>query len=74
MQLSRGEETKEGSKVGGVTNAWWLSPERLRHERHGFESDVWAFGVCLWEVLTLKQPWVEQKRLYGENVHGTSLQ
>lgn len=28
----------------------WAPPEAHRHARWGQRSDVWAFGVCMWEV------------------------
>ena len=28
----------------------WTAPEALRLGRYGFESDVWSFGIVLWEM------------------------
>ena len=33
----------------------WLAPEALRWHRYSEESDVWAFGVTLWEVWSSAQ-------------------
>ncbi|ESO90221.1 hypothetical protein LOTGIDRAFT_145808, partial [Lottia gigantea] len=30
----------------------WMSPEALRDNVHSTKSDVWAYGVCLWEIAT----------------------
>ena len=37
-------------------SAYWMSPERLRGERAETSSDVYAFGMLLYEVFTRKEP------------------
>jgi serine/threonine protein kinase len=37
-----------------------MAPEVLRSEGYDEKADVYSFGVVLWEVLTGKQPWVEE--------------
>ena len=38
----------------------WLPPEALLYRKFTSESDVWAFGVLLWELLAGGQvPWAE---------------
>ena len=31
----------------------WMAPEVLRDEDYSSSSDVWAFGVTLWEMVTV---------------------
>ncbi|KAI3427342.1 hypothetical protein D9Q98_010259 [Chlorella vulgaris] len=40
-----------------VTNPRWLAPEVLQGEQGTPPSDVFGFGVVLWELLTFHLPW-----------------
>ncbi|KAL3504895.1 hypothetical protein ACH5RR_034736 [Cinchona calisaya] len=35
----------------------WLAPEFLRREPSNEKSNVYSFGVILWELVTMQQPW-----------------
>jgi len=35
-----------------------MAPEVLRDEPSNEKSDIYSFGVILWELATLQQPWV----------------
>ncbi|KAK6152330.1 hypothetical protein DH2020_014965 [Rehmannia glutinosa] len=35
----------------------WMAPEVLRDEPSNEKADVYSFGVILWELATLQQPW-----------------
>eukprot|EP01127_Copromyxa_protea_P000452 TRINITY_DN1036_c0_g1_i1.p1 TRINITY_DN1036_c0_g1~~TRINITY_DN1036_c0_g1_i1.p1 ORF type:complete len:1863 (-),score=380.38 TRINITY_DN1036_c0_g1_i1:23-5611(-) len=42
-----------------VGNPTWLSPEILSGKPYGLPSDVYAYGIILWEVYTHKLPFSE---------------
>ena len=36
----------------------WMSPESVKYGRFTSESDVWAYGVVLWEIFSYgRQPY-----------------
>ena len=46
--------TKEKTLTQGVGTACWLAPEVIMSAHYSKESDVYAFGIVLWEIFTRK--------------------
>jgi len=40
-------------RVGPVK---WMSPEELAHNQYSKKSDVWSFGITVWEIYTGQEP------------------
>ncbi|CAJ0558540.1 unnamed protein product, partial [Mesorhabditis spiculigera] len=41
--------------MAGGTEAW-MAPEAYMHRQYSEASDIWSFGIVLWELLTRKVP------------------
>ncbi|OQR67344.1 mitogen-activated protein kinase kinase kinase 9-like [Tropilaelaps mercedesae] len=41
--------------VGGTFS--WMAPENIRNNKYSQRSDVWSFGVLIWELLTGQIPY-----------------
>uniref|UniRef100_A0A8D2MJ74 Tyrosine-protein kinase receptor n=1 Tax=Zonotrichia albicollis TaxID=44394 RepID=A0A8D2MJ74_ZONAL len=59
--MSRDIYSTDYYRVGGRTMLpiRWMPPESILYRKFTTESDIWSFGVVLWEIFTYgKQPWM----------------
>ncbi|KAF1327447.1 Serine/threonine protein kinase, partial [Globisporangium splendens] len=54
--------------VAKVERADWASPEVLLRQVKSLSSDIYAFGMCILEAITLKRPWFPLKYYDIRNV------
>ncbi|XAR68394.1 Non-specific serine/threonine protein kinase [Bertholletia excelsa] len=55
--LSRMKHSTFLSSRSTAGTAEWMAPEVLRNEPSDEKCDVYSFGVILWELCTMQQPW-----------------
>lgn len=52
---------KEHEIIESRVTDLWMAPEMFKDgSYYGFEVDIWALGICLIEMLTMKPPFIEQ--------------
>jgi hypothetical protein len=52
---------REKSETRVVSLPTWLAPEVLNEEEYTEKSEVYAFGIILWELVTRKHPFEEYR-------------
>jgi len=54
------DKGKQRASVSGLGAPQWRSLESFRDEKESPESDVWSFGVVMWQLATLRLPFEGQ--------------
>ena len=54
--ISKALEQTRALAKSTVGTPYYMSPELCDNKPYSFKSDVWAIGVVLYELATLKQP------------------
>ena len=55
--LSRYQEKFESDNHGKIGTPHWMAPEILRQDKYTEASDVYSYGVIMWEMITGKIPY-----------------
>ena len=59
------EATRDSRTTTGAANPRWLAPEVLGGANPTAASDVFSFGVIMWEILTWKLPWSDTPTVWN---------
>jgi predicted Ser/Thr protein kinase len=49
----------EGKTYSDLGPVRWMAPESLAHHTYSKKSDVWTFGIVVWEIVAQSEPHVE---------------
>eukprot|EP01119_Soliformovum_irregulare_P023430 TRINITY_DN8171_c0_g2_i5.p1 TRINITY_DN8171_c0_g2~~TRINITY_DN8171_c0_g2_i5.p1 ORF type:complete len:697 (-),score=142.45 TRINITY_DN8171_c0_g2_i5:250-2340(-) len=76
--LSRKDSENESNQTkSGVGPLKWMPPESIKDKVYSTQSDVWAYGVVIWEIVVRGDPWPEMdtvKAAMGVCYEGLRLQ
>ncbi|PRP84531.1 hypothetical protein PROFUN_05866 [Planoprotostelium fungivorum] len=57
--LSRTQDNTDevGQTVSTIGPTKWMSPEAITSRQYSTKSDVFSFGVVMWEIIQVRDPW-----------------
>jgi len=62
------------SGKGGKVAFKWTAPEAIQYQKFNTRTDVWSFGICLWEIVeTGKQPYIGMSNREAANAVAEGL-
>ena len=67
--MARDLHNKDYYKGGGLLPINWMSPESLSEAKFTTQSDVWSFGVLIWEIFTYGQRPYYDKKTFSEVIY-----
>jgi len=54
------QTASEGSTLNGMGPALWMSPESLARQIYSKKSDVWMFGMLVYEIAARREPFADK--------------
>lgn len=61
------EETQAGKTTTSIGPIRWMAPESIANQTYSFKSDVWMFGIILFEISARQEPHI------GEDILNTGI-
>jgi predicted Ser/Thr protein kinase len=50
------EKTEEGKSLSNIGPIRWMAPESISQQTYSKKSDVWTFGIVVWEIVCQREP------------------
>ncbi|PRP73159.1 putative leucine-rich repeat receptor-like protein kinase [Planoprotostelium fungivorum] len=53
------DDTNEASQTQNMVGPLkWMAPEAISDRQYSIKSDMFSFGVVIWEILQVREPWI----------------